>query len=236
MCRMPKLAKQVDNPYRSENNMGIVKRSYVCLRFEKQCRGQAMEELWNRRYMKKYDTYTGTFLMTDTTALNRLKRDDKELYDQVMKQHEGESYLSAFDGGDAISGNKARQLSTKRKYAESFGCDYNSLRMQPAQFTMHRPKECKAFFEWIEANPGQMWIQKPILGQGGVGITLHSNVKDFDSLRHCSSKRDDNKFIIQEYITPSHSRKSSTFGFTCSLLVPILSLYFTTTVTYGDLL
>ena len=200
VCKTPKLSIQVDNPYRSENNMGRVKRSYVCLRFEKQCRGQAMEDLWNRRYMKKYDTYTGTFLMTDTTALNRLKRDDKELYDQVMWQHEGESYLSALDGGDAISGNKARQLSTKRKYSEKFGCDYNSLHMQPPQFTMHRTSECKAFFKWIQDNPGEMWIRKPILGQGGVGITLHSDVKDFDNLRDCSSKRDDNKYIIQHYI------------------------------------
>lgn len=71
--------------------------------------------------------------MTDTTALNRLKKDDRELFDQTMSTREGEIYISALDGGDAISGNKAKQLSVKRSYAERFGCDYNSLNIQPAQ-------------------------------------------------------------------------------------------------------
>jgi hypothetical protein len=67
-----------------------------------------MEELWNRRYMKKYDTNTATFLMTDTTALNRMKRDEPSTFEEIMKLKEGEYYVSAFDGGDAISGNKAK--------------------------------------------------------------------------------------------------------------------------------
>lgn len=204
-CRTPRLDVQVDNPFRSESAVGRIKRSYVCLRFSKQCRGQAMEELWNRRYMKKYDTYTGTFLMTDTTALNRLKRDDKEEFEKLMKGEEGESYISAFDGGDAISGNKAKQLSTKKLYTEDFSCDYNSLNIQPAQFTMHHPKECRKFFEFAALNPDSYWIKKPILGQGGTGITLHTSAKDFDYLKGCkkaSSKSNTGKtkVIIQHYI------------------------------------
>ena len=200
ICRVPSLPVQVDNPFRSANAMGRVKRSYVCLRFSKQCRGQAMEDLWNRRYMKKYDTYTGTFLMTDTTALNQLKRDDREVFEQTMKQREGEIYISALDGGDAISGNKAKQLQVKRSYAEKFGCDYNSLNIQPAQYTMHRPKECRRFFKVADAHPEKMWIMKPILGQGGVGITLHDNLKNFSVFRECKYVKNldkKKKYIIQ---------------------------------------
>jgi len=213
ICRKPFLPVQVDNPFRSMNQFGFMKRSYICLRFEKgRCRGQAMEELWNRRYYKKYDTYEGTFLMTDTTALNRLKRDDKSQYDQIMRQSEGENYISALDGGDAISGNKAKQLEVKRSYAERFGCDYNSLRIQPPQYTMHRPDECRRFWKYADSHPESMWIKKPILGQGGVGITLHSDVKEFDQLRTCkkASQKEDNKYIIQDYIQKPlliHSRK-----------------------------
>jgi len=185
--------------------MGKIKRSYVCLRFDKQCRGQEMEELWDRRYSKKYDTYQATFLMTDTTALNRLKRDDPELFEQVMWQREGEAYISALDGGDAISGNKAKQLSVKRGYAERFGCDYNSLRIQPAQYTMFRPKECRAFFQVTQRmGESAMWIMKPTLGSGGVGITLHTGTKEFEQFRKCLKAGKDmpntNKFIIQEYV------------------------------------
>jgi hypothetical protein len=166
VCRVPPLEVQVDNPFRSETAMGKIKRSYVCLRFDKQCRGQEMEELWDRRYSKKYDTYQATFLMTDTTALNRLKRDDQEQFEQVMYQREGEMYVSALDGGDAISGNKAKQLQVKRGYAERFGCDYNSLRIQPAQYTMHHPKECKNFFVAARsASAETMWIMKPVIGK-----------------------------------------------------------------------
>jgi hypothetical protein len=165
VCKVPPLQIQVDNPYRSETTLGKIKRSYVCLRFDKQCRGQEMEELWDRRYMKKYDTYQATFLMTDTTALNRLKRDDLEQFEQVMFQREGEMYVSALDGGDAISGNKAKQLQVKRGYAEKFGCDYNILRIQPAQYAMHHPKECRNFFVAARAmHADAMWIMKPVLG------------------------------------------------------------------------
>lgn len=189
VCRVPPLQVQVDSPYRSETAQGKIKRSYVCLRFDRQCRGQEMEELWDRRYSKKYDTYQATFLMTDTTALNRLKRDDMELFEQVMWQREGEAYLSALDGGDAISGNKGKQLSVKRGYAEKFGCDYNSLRIQPAQYTMFRPKECRAFFARAkELGEETMWIMKPVLGSGGVGISLHTGTKDFQVFRGCKKK------------------------------------------------
>jgi len=201
VCRRPFLPVQVDNPFQSENQFGFVKRSYVCLRFDKgRCRGQAMEDLWNRRYYKKYDTFDATFFMTDTTALNRLKRDDKSNFDKIMWQSEGENYISALDGGDAISGNKAKQLEVKRSYTEKFGCDYNSLRLQPPQYTMHKHKECKAFFAYAEKHPQQMWIKKPILGQGGVGITLHKDIKDFDDLRACKKGDKDAKFIIQSYL------------------------------------
>ena len=187
-----------------------------------------MEELWDRRYTKKYDTYTATFLFTDTTALNRLKRDDAEMFEQIMWQKEGEIYISALDGGDAISGNKGKQLSTKRGYAEKFGCDYNSLRIQPAQYTMFKPKECKMFFKQAKLlGEEAMWIMKPVLGSGGVGITLHTGTKDFKVFRECKKtltitasmqqkikekksegeKHEEdlgiitnNKYIIQEYV------------------------------------
>ena len=171
VCKVPPLQIQVDNPYRSETTLGKIKRSYVCLRFDRQCRGQEMEELWDRRYMKKFDTYQATFLMTDTTALNRLKRDHREQFEQVMYQREGEMYVSALDGGDAISGNKAKQLQVKRGYAEKFGCDYNTLRIQPAQYTMYHPKECKNFFSVARsAPPDTMWIMKPVLGRSSLLI------------------------------------------------------------------
>lgn len=197
ICRTPSLNVQVDNPFRSETATGHIKRSYVSLRAS-QGRGQEMEELWNRRYSKKYDTFAATFLLTDTTALNRLKKDDPEQFEQIMKHREGETYIGALDGADAISGNKAKQLQVKRDYAESFGCDYNDLRIQPAQFTMHHSKECKSFFRFAARQDvdGNMWIMKPILGQGGVGITLHSGIADFEMFRACPKSSSLKKSLV----------------------------------------
>ncbi|KAH9254196.1 hypothetical protein BASA81_007785 [Batrachochytrium salamandrivorans] len=206
VCKVPDMEVQVDNPFRAETNMGKIKRCYVCLRFDRQCRGQDMEELWDRRYFKKYDTYSATFLMTDTTALNRLKRDDPEKFEEVMFTREGEMYVSALDGGDAISGNKAKQLSVKRGYAEQFGCDYNTLHIQPAQYTMHHPKECRSFFAHAsKMDKKTMWIMKPVLGSGGVNITLHTGLEEFqEQFAKCPKPtlKDPNlnKFIIQEYV------------------------------------
>jgi glutathione synthase/RimK-type ligase-like ATP-grasp enzyme len=94
----------------------------------------------------------------------------------------------------------AQQLEVKRSYAEKFGCDYNDLLIQPAQFTMHRKKECRSFFNFVKKNPSQMWIRKPILGQGGVGITLHSSENDFRNLSKCATTHDTEKIILQSYI------------------------------------
>ena len=204
VCRMPPIGVQVDAPFKSESAMGKIKRSYVCLRTS-QCRGQDMEELWNRRVMKKYDTFKATYLFADTSVLNRLKKDDPETFDEIYSQKEGEIYISALDGGDAISGNKQRQLATKKRYTEKFGCEYNDLRIQPAQYTMNIPRECRNFFTLADAlGDKAMWINKPTLGSGGVGITLHTGTKDFDDLRACKKPPKDqpanNKRIIQSYI------------------------------------
>ena len=45
-----------------------------------------------------------------------------------------------------------------------------------------------------------MWIRKPILGQGGVGISLHSSEKDFKNLTSCKTGPETDKVILQSYI------------------------------------
>ena len=59
-------------------------------------------------------------------------------------------------------GSKSRQLGCRIDYAASKGCSYTDLAIQPPQFRMFYPEECRAFFKELE-NPmmaHKLWVRK----------------------------------------------------------------------------
>ena len=69
----------------------------------------------------------------------------------------------------------------------------------PRSFILEDQKECRNFFRYSRKRQQSSWILKPVSGEGGDGITIHSNLTFFSKeYATCSNKR---KFIVQEYIS-----------------------------------
>ena len=175
-----KLPRKVTRPAKSKK-----RRSFGCIRDG--CRGLAIEDLldrdWSMRFKSgfmngthdfKTSLYTHvTFVLTDTTTLTQMRAAAPEMLDKIIRKYEGSSYVTAFEGGDAIGGNKGQQLRTKSRFARRHHCKYNDLGVQPPQYRLYVASECKDLLKLAETNPTLTWLLKPETGSQGKGITFH---------------------------------------------------------------
>jgi len=193
-------------------------RTFGCLR--EGCRGLEIEDMLDRGWSMRFKScivngtrdykdinYHMTFLMADTTNLNHLQQVRSDLFDKIMVKYEGSTYLTAFDGGDAIGGNKGQQLRTKMRFAKNFQCKYNDLGIQPAQYRLYYKDECEDLQALDRRGSGLTWLLKPEAGSQGQGITFHSSIEGIrakrpeffpcrDQLEIPATKR----VLVQEYI------------------------------------
>ena len=132
------------------------------------------------RAAQKNDTYKSinyrvTFLLTDTTQLTHMTKLRPDLYKSIYMDYEKKSYLSAFDGGDAIGGNKGQQIKVKQRFVKHYGCKWNDLAIAPSAYRLYLEDECKDFTS--QAGSDVTWLLKPEAGSQGQGITFHTDVQ-----------------------------------------------------------
>ena len=98
-----------------------------------------------------------------------------------------------------VTGAKRAQLSSFRQHFESFGCNLEATGIMPRSFILDNPTECVQFFRYGNKRPNSWWVLKPSSGQGGDGISIHSNLTYFyQEFATCMISSD---HIVQEYIT-----------------------------------
>ena len=98
-----------------------------------------------------------------------------------------------------VTGAKRAQLSSFRRHFQSFGCEMEAAGMMPRSFILDNPTECVQFFRYSSKRPEAWWVLKPSSGQGGDGISIHSNLSHFyGEFATCMKSPD---AIVQEYIT-----------------------------------
>ncbi|KAH9253203.1 hypothetical protein BASA81_008885 [Batrachochytrium salamandrivorans] len=188
-------------------------RTFGCLRDG--CRGLEIEDLldrgWQMRFRaaQKNDTYKSinyrvTFLLTDTTQLNHMRSVRPDLYEAIYNSYERKSYLIAFDGADAIGGNKGQQLKVKERFVRKYGCKFSELAISPASFRLYLHEECE---DLIQLSAKATWLLKPEAGSQGQGITFHTEVADIMNKqpKFFPCKKDveykaTERFLVQEYI------------------------------------
>ena len=98
-----------------------------------------------------------------------------------------------------VTGPKRTQLTAVRRYFRTFGCLLEDTDIMPRSFILDNHNECKQFFRYSTLRPLSWWVLKPSGGQGGDGITIHSNLTYF--YRHYANCTTQPDAVVQEYIT-----------------------------------
>ena len=98
-----------------------------------------------------------------------------------------------------VTGSKQAQLTSFRRYFQLYGCSLEESGIMPLSFILDDTKECIRFFRYSSTQPKSWWILKPSSGQGGDGITIHSNLTFF--YKEFATCAKESNSIVQEYVT-----------------------------------
>ncbi|KAI6654534.1 Protein polyglycylase TTLL10-like [Oopsacas minuta] len=111
---------------------------------------------------------------------------------------DGTQYINCIDRMYNVTGNKYVQRRVMEDFASSNGCFLDSLGIMPKTFLLGELNECKSFFRYSKRVTNS-WILKPYSGEGGDGITVHSDVSSLKNKFDCKVSK---KYLVQEYIKP----------------------------------
>ncbi|KAH9256966.1 hypothetical protein BASA81_004787 [Batrachochytrium salamandrivorans] len=97
--------------------------------------------------------------------VHRLSRDGKANGKRLISTAQG--LLAVL----CLGSTKSRQLECRRDLASHWGCDYESLQLQPRQYILSEPRECNQFL-LLNQDSGEnaSWLSKPSGGIRGRGI------------------------------------------------------------------
>lgn len=107
--------------------------------------------------------------------------------------------IGTIENAFKVTGAKRAQLTVFRNHFRSFGCSLEDTAIMPRSFDLDDPTECVQFFKYSNMQPKSWWVLKPSSGQGGDGISIHSNLTYFYNKYATCMKHTDT--IVQEYIS-----------------------------------
>ena len=135
-----------------------------------------------------------------------------------------DALVGTLENAYKVTGAKRAQLTSFRKHFESFGCKLEATGIMPRSFILDSPTECVKFFKYGNKNPKSWWVLKPSNGQGGDGISIHSNLSYFyEEFSTCMKSPD---YIVQEYITSPLLLQKRKFDVRAYILIAKTSPHF----------
>lgn len=111
---------------------------------------------------------------------------------------QGTQYINCIDRMYNVTGNKYVQRNVMQQFANKNGCSLDSLGIMPRTFLLGELEECRAFFRFARRVKNS-WILKPYSGEGGDGITVHTDVSKLTKKFSCKTSK---SYLVQEYIRP----------------------------------
>lgn len=129
-------------------------------------------------------------------------------------------------GSSCIGGGKGKQLLCKEEFTKSNGCAYSSLKIQPEQWNLKAPSECKRFFEYASqpSMENQIWIVKPGGAFHGAGIKLYNGIEKLKNKYRCLEFLNDG-VIAQKYIAKPALFSGHKFDFRSFMLIVSMDPY-----------
>ena len=123
-------------------------------------------------------------------------------YDHILLRELANStnaLVASIQNAYKVTGPKRAQVSSFRNHFQRFGCSLEDTFIMPRSFVIDDPIECIQFFKYSQKRPNSWWLVKPSGGQGGDGISIHSNLTYFYTEYASCMKTPD--VIVQEYLT-----------------------------------
>ena len=98
---------------------------------------------------------------------------------------------------------KVQQLVCRRELAKLYGCDYEELGIQPAQYILANKGECLRLLKFAEKT-NRPWLLKPSASERGRGIRFYPDsgalIKEIVDGGGCSKKHMFFDYLAQEYV------------------------------------
>uniref|UniRef100_A0A7S2RGD7 Uncharacterized protein n=1 Tax=Mucochytrium quahogii TaxID=96639 RepID=A0A7S2RGD7_9STRA len=164
-CLVRRISPQVTTPFFLVNKKAKWKRRiYTCLRFNKQaCASAVMADFESRRWKLKPTTkplnerVLSTFVISDGVTLGKLSQSKPEVFNEIYTVNEGSTYLNVILGADALDGTLMEQFQRRSKFAKSYGCAYNQLKIQPPQYRFDVTGECEKMQSTAKNHGSSPW-------------------------------------------------------------------------------
>jgi hypothetical protein len=102
-----------------------------------------------------------------------------------------------------LGNTKLIQLACRRNLTLKYGCNFDSLRIQPITYMLNQPQEISALFNQtlLSETSQHAWLLKKNIGQGGLGIQYFPNTHSLLQTLKKSSHEYYSEYIAQEYIS-----------------------------------
>lgn len=121
--------------------------------------------------------------------------------------HHGRQLINTLGVANCLGGLKAQQLACRKRLAWSFGCEYEDMHIQPAQFEAGDLADCKRFWKrmQLKENLNRTIISKPSAGFHGDNIKMYYGARDKMLRRrygNCKNNHDrKSTSILMDYVT-----------------------------------
>ena len=132
--------------------------------------------------------------------------------------------IGSIENAFKVTGAKRAQLTVFRNHFQTFGCSLEDAAIMPRSFILDDPMECIQFFKYGNTHPQSWWVLKPSNGQGGDGISIHSNLTALYSKYATCMKKSDS--IIQEYVLSPLLLQNRKFDIRAFILIAQTSPYY----------
>jgi len=149
------------------------------------CQPGIMDDFEARRWKLKSDSVLekraqSTFITTNSHTLTKLSQVVPDVFKSIYYTYEGSAYINTILGSSGLGGSLLEQFAARSSFASSFGCRYNSLKVQMPLYRYDVGPECARMERQMAKESEGKWV---LMGADGEKIETRKSLgSDFCSI------------------------------------------------------